>query len=238
MGLVTDSNNIGIYKDCIKDTNSLKNLTLSLLFNRSNRLDLGPTPGFLPILTAVEELLITRVYVYLQVVYIRGQQHRYTSHVCCFGQNTPKTQRQLLRLPSRLNILVVRPAAVEGGEYLSQRFTKWYTIRRFTIIQQLYFLKVNYSNYRDIKIYSTWLTSLPENSFILDQLPYINESESNFSSLIVYLITFMQPPAFNPLPAKLSSNILDSKFDNNILDTLVPDLIPNFNKLKFLGREV
>jgi hypothetical protein len=67
-----EGNNIGVYKACIKDANSLKNPTLPPLFSKSNGLNPGPIPGFLPILTAVEELLITRVYVYLQVVRIRG----------------------------------------------------------------------------------------------------------------------------------------------------------------------
>ena len=65
MGLATEGNNIGVYKACIKDANSLKDLTLSSLFSKSNGLNLEPIPGFLPILTAVEELLIARVYVYL-----------------------------------------------------------------------------------------------------------------------------------------------------------------------------
>jgi hypothetical protein len=73
MGLATEGDNIGVCKAYIKDANSLKDLTLPPLFGKSNRLNLGPVPGFLPILTAVEELLITRVYVYLQVVRIRGQ---------------------------------------------------------------------------------------------------------------------------------------------------------------------
>ena len=70
MGLAIDSDNIGIYKNCIKNTNSLKNLTLPLLFSESNGFNLGPISSFLPILTVVEEFLIIRVYVYLQVVYI------------------------------------------------------------------------------------------------------------------------------------------------------------------------
>ena len=65
MGLAIEGNNIGIYKACIKDANSLKDLTLPPLFSKSNGLNLRPVPSFLPILTAVEELLITRVYVYL-----------------------------------------------------------------------------------------------------------------------------------------------------------------------------
>jgi len=91
MGLATEGGNIGVYKACIKDADSLKYLTLPPLFSKSNGLNLGPVPGFLPILTAVEELLITRVYVHLQVVRVRGQQHRYTSHVYYFSQNTLKT---------------------------------------------------------------------------------------------------------------------------------------------------
>ena len=134
----------------------------------------------------VEELLIARVYIHLQVVRVRGQQYRYTGHIYCFGQNTPKTWRQLPWLPFELNILVVKPAAVEGGKYLSRRFTKWYTVRRSAIVQWLYFLKINYLNYCDIEIYNIWLTSLPKNSFILNQLPSINKSDSNSSNLIAY----------------------------------------------------
>ena len=70
MGLATEGDNIGVYKARIN--NALKYLTLLPLFSKSNRLNLGPIPSFLPILTAVEKLLIARVYVYLQVVRIRG----------------------------------------------------------------------------------------------------------------------------------------------------------------------
>ena len=65
MGLATEGNNIGVCKAYVKDANSLKDPTLPPLFSKSNGLNLGPIPGFLPIFTAVEELLITRVYVYL-----------------------------------------------------------------------------------------------------------------------------------------------------------------------------
>ena len=72
IGLATEGDNIGVYKACIKDTNSLKDPTLPPLSGKSNGLNLGPIPGFLSILTVVEELLITRVYIYLQVIHVRG----------------------------------------------------------------------------------------------------------------------------------------------------------------------
>ena len=138
MGLATEGDDIGVCKACIRDANSLRDPALPSLFSEGNELDPGPVPSFLPILTAVEKLLIARVYVYLQVVRIRGQQYRYTGHVCCFGQNTPKTWRQLPRLPAELDILIVRPAAVEGGEYLSRRLTKRYTVKRSAISPWLF----------------------------------------------------------------------------------------------------
>ena len=63
MGLATEGDNISICKAYIKDADSLKDLTLPLLFSKSNRHNLGPVP--LSILAVVEEPLITRVYVYL-----------------------------------------------------------------------------------------------------------------------------------------------------------------------------
>ena len=47
-----------------------------------------------------------------------------------------------------------------------------------------------------------------------------------------------RPPTINPLPIKLGSNILDGEFNNNVLDTLVPNLVPNLSKLELLDRKV
>ena len=65
MGLATEGDDIGVCKACIRDANSLKNPALFSLFGDANELNPGPVPSFLPILTAVEELLIIRVYIYL-----------------------------------------------------------------------------------------------------------------------------------------------------------------------------
>ena len=68
MDLAIEGDNIGVYKAYIKDANSLKDLTLSFLFGKSNKLNLGPISSFLPILTAVEEFLITCVYIWLVIL--------------------------------------------------------------------------------------------------------------------------------------------------------------------------
>ena len=64
---------IGVYKACIEDAKSLEDLTCPFLFSDTNELNLGPIPKHLPILTSVEEMLITRVYVHLQVMRVHGQ---------------------------------------------------------------------------------------------------------------------------------------------------------------------
>jgi hypothetical protein len=73
MGLATQSDDISVYKACIKDTKSLNNPTLPLLFSDANELNPGLIPKDLPILTRVEEMMIARVYIHLQVIYMHSQ---------------------------------------------------------------------------------------------------------------------------------------------------------------------
>jgi hypothetical protein len=40
----------------------------------------------------------------------------------------------------------------------------------------------------------------------------------------------------NPQPIRLSNSISDSNFNDNILETLVPNLMPNLNKLDLVTR--
>jgi hypothetical protein len=86
----------------------------------------------------------------------------------------------------------------------------------------------------------------------LTQLYYINKSDANSSGPTAYPATALDSvynsaplqdplptPAVNPLPAKLSNNILNSVFNkDNILDTLVLDLVPNTDELELLICEV
>jgi len=63
--------------------------------------------------------------------------------------------------------------------------------------------------------------------------------ESDSSGLMTHPTAPVQcPPAIGPLPAELGSNVLDSEFDDDVLDILVPDLVPDFNELELLGCEV
>ena len=75
IGLATQGNDIGVCKAYIKDIRNLKSPINPLLFSNSNILNLEPVPKDLPLLTGVEEIMIAYIYIYLQVVCVRGQQH-------------------------------------------------------------------------------------------------------------------------------------------------------------------
>ena len=73
MHLATQGDDISICKACVRDTNSLKYLSKPFLFSNANNIDLGTIPKYLPTLTKVEEIIIARVYIHLQVARVCGQ---------------------------------------------------------------------------------------------------------------------------------------------------------------------
>jgi hypothetical protein len=75
MHLAMYSDNIGVYKACIRDTKSLKDLSKPFLFSNTNNRNLGTMPEHLPTLTEVKEMIIAYIHVYLQVVRVYRQQY-------------------------------------------------------------------------------------------------------------------------------------------------------------------
>ena len=75
MHLAIQGNNISIYKAYIKDAKSLKYPSEPFLFSNANNIDPSTMSKHLPILTKVKEIIITYIYVYLQVARVRGQQY-------------------------------------------------------------------------------------------------------------------------------------------------------------------
>ena len=74
------------------------------LFTAVNHLDVGAIPPHLPQLTQIEEQLIARVHVHLQVWQIKGQQYKYKHHIVNFMQNTTKVYDKLPLLVTDLNV--------------------------------------------------------------------------------------------------------------------------------------
>ena len=75
MRLAIQGDNINIYKACIKDIKSLKYLNKPFLFSNVNNINLDTISKHLPTLTKVKEMIITYIYIHLQVVQVCKQQY-------------------------------------------------------------------------------------------------------------------------------------------------------------------
>ena len=74
------------------------------LFSALNNMQPDEMPPMLPELTQVEEILILRVHVFLEVRLIRGQQYRYQGHVVHFLRDIGRVYDELPLLPTDLLI--------------------------------------------------------------------------------------------------------------------------------------
>ena len=63
---------INIYKAYVRDAKSLKYLSKPFLFSNANNIDLDTMPKYLPTLTKVKEIIITYIYIHLQVARVCG----------------------------------------------------------------------------------------------------------------------------------------------------------------------
>ena len=101
-------------------------------------------------------------------------------------------------------------------------------MRRSAIEVWLHFLRNNHPAYTDVEIVKQRLTSLPENNSILDQLRHVDESA-------------VDPSTLNPTPHPRNPAVaepLEHDFDDDIQDSVVPDLLPDASELELLVREV
>jgi hypothetical protein len=65
MHLATHSDDISVYKACIKNTKSLRYLSKPFLFSNANNINLGTVSKHLPTLTKIKEMIIIYIYIYL-----------------------------------------------------------------------------------------------------------------------------------------------------------------------------
>ena len=68
MHLAMQSDNISVYKACIKDAKSCRYLSEPFLFSNTNNINLNTVFKHLPTLTKVKKMIITYIYIHLQVV--------------------------------------------------------------------------------------------------------------------------------------------------------------------------
>jgi hypothetical protein len=75
-------------------------------------------PEHLPQLSEIEEMLIARIHVHIQVWQVKGQQYKYKGHVVNFMQNTSKLYTKLPLLTSQLDVGCLSSCSVRFGRML------------------------------------------------------------------------------------------------------------------------
>lgn len=153
------------------------------LYSQSNNGDVSFLPHNLPHLSEIEEILIARANVLVQVQQIKGQQFSYSGHTVNFMQNVTKVYRKLPLLLSDLDIILLKQALGSGNDNraINQRLEQIFRVQRERIRIWLGYLQKNHSDYQNIIIDSIKLSALLEDGSIHFSLLTLNnlpEAES------------------------------------------------------------
>ena len=145
------------------------------IYSSENSMDPGPVPPELSGLTQVEEMLISAVMPMMSVYRLPNGQYGYSGHVINFPQDVLSFASTLRRLPSQLDVVVVRKEGVGHSPHRDFR------VRRHVVERALRYLLANNKYYltRNIQIDEDTPAQLPEDGSLSDFLPVvINNSES------------------------------------------------------------
>ena len=140
------------------------------LFGSANAMQPDIMPSTLPALTQVEEMLISRVHVFIEVRQIRGQQYRYRGHIVHFLRDTGRVYSQLPLLPQDLDIIVLQPSNAQSNPRMGRQFVRDFRVRRAVITTWLHFLRVHHPGYQDIAISADRLDRLPDDGDVMEQV--------------------------------------------------------------------
>ncbi|KAK7592094.1 hypothetical protein V3481_006721 [Fusarium oxysporum f. sp. vasinfectum] len=207
----------GVCKRCMaKDKN--KKEDEPLFFSAENQLDFGSVPAFLPQLTRIEEMLIARVHVFVNVMQVRGQQYKYRGHIVHFLRDVGKVYRQLPLLPSELDVILLRPPNASEHAHLDRQFRRQFRVRRRCLQAWLDFLRRSHPGYRDIAVCQKRMSVLPEDDDVLDQVAAVDVTD--------------------PLSADLGATENDDVEPDEVDQSAVPDLLPEDTEMEALHSRI
>lgn len=153
-------------------------------WTRANGLDFGDVPAHLPKLSQLEEQLIARVHVHVEVMSVRGAQYKYRGHVVSFLRDVGKIYSQLPLLPQDVELLMIRPANATNQPHVVRQFKRNFYVNQNNIRIWLEFLKENHPGYADITISEENLSQLPQDGDVMDQIPHHQGPNVEMGALI------------------------------------------------------
>lgn len=96
------------------------------LYSAENNMDPGDIPEHLATLTPMEEMIIARAHVYMQIKRQRGLQYSYAGHCVTF---TVKLFSELPRLPHVVDIVLRPPERLAGQAQYTRQFRAEFRVR-------------------------------------------------------------------------------------------------------------
>lgn len=112
-----------------------------------NNMDPGLAPN-LPVLTEMEEILISPVHAMTQVWQIHGGQYAYRGHVCNFPRDTAVFHNRVPLLPEECEVIVFRRTTATGDEVVNENFR----VRKAVLVQWLDFLEANHPSFQNRRV--------------------------------------------------------------------------------------
>ncbi|KAL5615053.1 uncharacterized protein BROUX77_000890 [Berkeleyomyces rouxiae] len=120
----------------------------------------------LPELSQVEEMLIARVQIFMEVRRVRDQQYRYSGHAVNFLQNVVKVYDQLPLFPRDPDTIILKPSNFMSDSRLATQFVRDFRVRQGAVRQRLCYLKRNHRGCTDVTVDENILSQLPEDGNI------------------------------------------------------------------------
>ena len=147
-----------------------RNNIFFIFFSAENKLALSLMPSDLQKFIQIEEMLIVRVYIHVQVISICGAQYKYSGYIVNFLYNVGTVYSQFPRLLKELDVIILRPYNAPIYDRLRRQFRRNFHMRRKVIRTWFGFFKAKYLGYRDIVINNIILAGLPFNDIIIDYI--------------------------------------------------------------------
>ena len=154
-------------------------------FSDENALDFGDIPDDMPKLTQIEEMIIARVHVHVQIFQYRGQQYHYRGHCINFLRDVGSVCTQLPLLPKDLDVIILRPSNATSQPHMVRQFQQQFRVRRAVIERWLKFLLINHPGYAGIIINSETLSQLPDDGDVEDHFLQQRIDEIDFDKPLV-----------------------------------------------------
>ena len=132
----------------------------------------------------VEEMLLSKVHVQLQVWRVGRRQTKFAGHTCLFSRDTGALLTRLPLLPSKLDVLIIKP----DGHLAEQANTAFarrpeFQVKRSRLLDNLNALRRFHPSYRQVEINYEAIDSLPENGSIYGDLRSTTIASEQLESL-------------------------------------------------------